>query len=39
MHIVKDAVQGIDLEGSLEAAWKEMKEKGVKITTSEQLLP
>ena len=38
MHVVEDAVQGINLEGSLDAAWKEMKEKGAKITTSDQLL-
>ncbi len=38
MHVVEDAVQGIDLEGSLDAAWIEMKEKGTKITTSDQLL-
>ncbi|MCC5906393.1 MAG: bifunctional nicotinamidase/pyrazinamidase [Balneolaceae bacterium] len=38
MHVVEDAVQGIDLEGSLDAAWIEMKEKGAKITTSDQLL-
>lgn len=38
MHIVKDAVKGIDLDGSLDAAWNEMKEKGVNIVTSEELL-
>ncbi|MDZ7719109.1 MAG: bifunctional nicotinamidase/pyrazinamidase [Balneolaceae bacterium] len=38
MHIVKDAVKGIDLDGSLDAAWDEMKEKGVNIVTSENLL-
>lgn len=38
MHIVKDAVAGIDLDGSLDAAWSEMKEKGVRITTSDELL-
>lgn len=38
MHIVKDAVKGIDLDGSLDAAWDEMKEKGVNIVTSEDLL-
>lgn len=38
MHIVKDAVKGIDLNGSLDAAWKEMKEKGVNVITSEDLL-
>lgn len=34
MHIVKDAVKGIDLDGSLEAAWKEMKEAGVNVVES-----
>lgn len=38
MHIVKDAVKGIDLNGSLDEAWKEMKEKGVNIVTSDELL-
>lgn len=38
MHIVKDAVKGIDLNGSLDAAWDEMKEKGVNIVTSDDLL-
>jgi nicotinamidase/pyrazinamidase len=38
MTIVEDAVQGIDLDGSLDAAWKEMKEKGVKITASDAIL-
>lgn len=38
MHIVKDAVKGIDLDGSLDAAWDEMKEKGVYIVTSDDLL-
>lgn len=38
MHIVKDAVNGIDLDGSLDAAWDEMKEKGVNVVTSDELL-
>lgn len=38
MHIVEDAVKGIDLDGSLDAAWKEMNEAGVNITTSNELL-
>lgn len=38
MHIVEDAVKGIDLDGSLEAAWNEMKQKGVDIVTSDDLL-
>lgn len=38
MHIVEDAVEGIDLNGSLDQAWREMKEKGVLVTTSDSLL-
>jgi len=38
MHIVEDAVEGIDLEGSLAAAWEEMKDAGVNITTSDSLI-
>lgn len=38
MHIVKDAVKGIDLNGSLDEAWKEMKEKGANVVTSDDLL-
>ncbi|MDR9365274.1 MAG: bifunctional nicotinamidase/pyrazinamidase [Balneolaceae bacterium] len=38
MHIVEDAVKGIDLDGSLDSAWDEMKEKGVNIVTSDDLL-
>jgi len=38
MHIVEDAVKGIDLNGSLDEAWDEMKKKGVKITQSKDIL-
>jgi nicotinamidase/pyrazinamidase len=38
MYIVKDAVKGIDLDGSLDAAWDEMREKGVNIVTSDEFL-
>lgn len=38
MHIIEDAVKGIDLEGSLDQAWKEMKEKGVNILSSAEIL-
>jgi len=38
MHIVEDAVKGIDLNGSLDEAWYEMKNKGVKITQSKDIL-
>jgi nicotinamidase/pyrazinamidase len=38
MHILEDAVKGIDLDGSLDKAWKEMRDKGVNVTESEKLL-
>ncbi len=38
MHIVEDAVKGIDLDGSVDAAWKEMEAKGAVITTSQEIL-
>lgn len=38
MHIVKDAVKGIGLNGSLDDAWKEMKKAGVTITNSKSLV-
>mgnify|MGYP006271777987 CR=1 FL=1 len=38
MHIVEDAVKGIDLDGSLDKAWEEMREKGVHVTDAGSLL-
>jgi len=38
VHIVEDAVKGIDTNGSLKAAWKEMKQAGVKVTLTDKLL-
>lgn len=38
MHIIKDAVRGIDLNGSLDAAWDEMNAKGVHTLTSDSFL-
>jgi len=38
MHIVEDAVKGINLNGSLDEAWDEMKKKGVRVTQSEDIL-
>jgi len=38
MHIVEDAVKGIDLDGSLEGAWNEMRSKGVTIVQSDSIL-
>lgn len=38
MHLVTDAVRGIDLEGSLGQAVEEMKQKGARFVTSGELL-
>lgn len=38
MHIVKDAVKGIDIDGSVESAWDEMKGEGVDVVHSESIL-
>lgn len=38
LTIVENAVKGIDLNGSVDAAWKEMKEAGTKIVHSDSLL-
>jgi nicotinamidase/pyrazinamidase len=38
MNVVEDAVRGIDLNGSLEAAWQEMRGKGANIVSSKDLL-
>lgn len=38
MHIVKDAVKGIDIDGSVESAWDEMKSEGVDVVHSESIL-
>ena len=37
MHIVKNAVRGIDIEGSVEKAWTEIEKKGAYIITSEDI--
>ncbi|MDX1672239.1 MAG: bifunctional nicotinamidase/pyrazinamidase [Balneolaceae bacterium] len=37
IYIVKDAVKGIDMEGSVEQAWKEMQEKGAKRTVTNDI--
>jgi len=34
VHVIEDAVKGIDMDGSVEQAWKEMKDAGAEITTS-----
>lgn len=36
--VVDDAVKGIDMEGSVDQAWKEMKEKGAERISSSDLL-
>tara|TARA_R100001143_G_C3361105_1_gene135936 strand:+ start:18720 stop:19334 length:615 start_codon:yes stop_codon:yes gene_type:complete len=38
MYLVQDAVRGIDLNGSLQEALNEMKEKGAVFITSEKIL-
>jgi len=38
LAVVEDAVKGIDIEGSVEQAWKEMLEAGAEKVTSEALL-
>lgn len=37
VHIIEDAVKGIDIDGSVEQAWKEMKDAGAEITSSEKI--
>lgn len=37
VHIVEDAVKGIDIDGSVEQAWKEMKQAGAEITSSDNI--
>lgn len=37
MHVVEDAVRGIDLNGSLSEAWKEMRDKGASVVKSSDL--
>jgi len=34
VHVIEDAVKGIDMDGSVEQAWKEMKDAGAEITTT-----
>ncbi len=38
VYIVEDAVRGIDTQGSLALAWKEMRAAGVQIVTSKQIM-
>lgn len=39
MHIIEDAVKGIDIDGSVDDAWDEMKSEGVTVVHSESILP
>ena len=39
VYVVEDAVKGIDIEGSVDAAWDEMLKAGAQKVTSETLLP
>lgn len=38
VHVVTDAVRGIDLDGSMDQAWKEMRSAGVNLTSSSSVL-
>lgn len=38
VHVIEDAVAGIDLDGSVAAAWNEMEEAGAKKVSSSKLL-
>lgn len=37
VNVIGDAVRGIDLDGSLDKAWTEMRQAGAKVLTSEEL--
>lgn len=36
MFVIEDAVRGIDLDGSVDQAWKEMKEAGAQVVRSDE---
>ncbi len=38
VHLVEDAVRGIDIDGSVDAAMQEMKEAGVVLTDSNKII-
>ena len=38
VYVVEDGVRGIDTQGSLAQAWREMDEAGVKVVTSEEII-
>lgn len=37
VHVIKDAVKGIDMDGSVEQAWQEMKDAGARIISSDNI--
>ena len=37
-YVIKDAVRGIDLDGSLGQAWREMEEAGVQVTSAQAVM-
>ena len=37
VHVIEDAVRGIDASGSLDQAWQEMRKAGVSVTSSEEM--
>lgn len=37
VYVIEDAVRGIDIEGSVDKAWREMEQIGVKRITSDQV--
>lgn len=38
LYVIEDAVRGIDMDGSVDAAWQEMKEAGAETVNSDQIL-
>jgi nicotinamidase/pyrazinamidase len=38
VHLVEDAVRGIDIDGSVDAAMQEMKDAGVVLTHSKEII-
>ncbi len=38
LYVIEDAVLGIDMDGSVDAAWQEMKEAGAAVVKSDQIL-
>lgn len=38
LYVIEDAVRGIDMDGSVDTAWQEMKEAGAVTVNSDQIL-